>query len=342
MAKMKDLSDLRKSIESTPLMVTLEYLYTKNISSPVATNKTSEQKYTELAAIVSDMLYNKLRGESAENARDIPLTSLFSISEMIILSLTKSKEILLTVMNPRYAGDFLAYHSLNVAFLSCAVGMGMEFQYRELTEIGVSALLHDIGMTKIDSDCYLSKEALSKSQRDEMEKHPILGWQFFEKLKSDFPWLLRVICEEHKREHGQGYPSNVDGDLHPYSRVVGLCDSFEALTHNRIYRKAFHPADAMKAIVAAKESVFARDILRGMIESLGMFPVGSIVQLNNKNAALVVEAVWRSPLRPIVRLIRENHPEPAETIDLSKENNLYITGIIYNDDYQIPKDLRVT
>jgi HD-GYP domain-containing protein (c-di-GMP phosphodiesterase class II) len=341
MAKTKNLADLRKSIGSTPLIVTLEYLYSNNVSSPVATNKTAEQKYAELVKMVTDMLYESLAGDSAGNARDIPFTSFFSISEMIILSLTKSKDILINVMYPRYTGDFLACHSLNVAFLSCSVGMGMEFEYRELTEIGVAALLHDIGMTKIDEKCYLGAEELTKSQREAMERHPVLGWRFFEKLKNEFPWLLRVICEEHKREHGQGYPADVEGDLHPYSKIVGLCDSFEALTHNRIYRKAFHPADAMKAIVAAKETVFSRDVLRGMIESLSMFPVGSIVQLNNKNAAVVVESVWRSPLRPVVRIIRENDPEPSETVDLSKENNLYITGIIYNDQYQVPKDLKV-
>jgi HD-GYP domain-containing protein (c-di-GMP phosphodiesterase class II) len=244
-------------------------------------------------------------------------------------------------MSPRYTGDFLACHSLNVAFLSCSVGMGMEFEYRELTELGVAALLHDIGMTKIEESCYLGSQELTKSQREAIEQHPVMGWRFFEKIKAECPWLLRVICEEHKREHGQGYPAEVEGDLHPYSKIVGVCDSFEALTHNRIYRKAFHPADAMKAIVAGKETIFSRDVLRGMIESLSMFPVGSIVQLNNKNAAVVVEAVWRSPLRPVVRIIRENRPEPSETVDLSKENNLYITGIIYNDQYQVPKDLKV-
>jgi HD-GYP domain-containing protein (c-di-GMP phosphodiesterase class II) len=244
-------------------------------------------------------------------------------------------------MNPQYSGDFLACHSLNVAFLSCSVGMGMEFPFKDLTELGVAAMLHDIGMTKIDTDCYIRKETISKAERNAIEQHPVLGWQFFEKLKSSFPWLLRVICEEHKREHGQGYPADVEGDLHPYSKIVGLCDSFEALTHSRIYRKAFHPADAMKAIIAAKESVFAKDILRAMIDSLSMFPVGSIVQLNNKKAALVAETVWKSPLRPIVNIILENDSSPIENVDLSKENNLYITGIIYNDQYQVPKDLKM-
>jgi HD-GYP domain-containing protein (c-di-GMP phosphodiesterase class II) len=341
MQKAKSLSDFRKSLDETPLIVTLEYLYAKNITSPLAMSKSTEQKYAELLSRVSDMLYNKLNIGPAENPRDIPLTALFSISEMVLLALTKSKDILLNVMNPQYSGDFLACHSLNVAFLSCSVGMGMEFPFKDLTELGVAAMLHDIGMTKIDTDCYIRNETLSKAERNAIEQHPILGWQFFEKLKSNFPWLLRVICEEHKREHGQGYPADVEGDLHPYSKIVGLCDSFEALTHSRIYRKAFHPADAMKAIIAAKESVFARDILRALIDALSMFPVGSIVQLNNKKAALVTETVWNAPLRPIVSIILENDSDPAENIDLSKENNLYVTGIIYNDQYQVPKDLKM-
>jgi HD-GYP domain-containing protein (c-di-GMP phosphodiesterase class II) len=341
MQKTKNLSDFRKSLDETPLIVTLEYLYAKNISSPLAASKSAEQKYAELLSRASDMLYNKLNTGPAENPRDIPMTALFSISEMVLLALTKSKDILLNVMNPQYSGDFLACHSLNVAFLSCSVGMGMEFPYKDLTELGVAALLHDIGMTKIDTDCYIRKETLSKAERNAIEQHPVLGWQFFEKLKSNFPWLLRVICEEHKREHGQGYPADVEGELHPYSKIVGLCDSFEALTHSRIYRKAFHPADAMKAIIAAKESVFAKDILRAMIDSLSMFPVGSIVQLNNKKAALVTETVWKAPLRPIVSILQENDSGPSETIDLSKENNLYITGIIYNDQYQVTKDLKM-
>jgi HD-GYP domain len=341
MHKAKSLSELHNSFEAMPLMVTLEYLYTKNIASPLASSKPTGQKYSELVSMVSDMLYNKLINGSAEDPRDIPLSTLFSISEMVLLALAKSKDILLNVMNPQYSGDFLSCHSLNVAFLSCAVGMGKEYPYKELTELGVAALLHDIGMTKIDTDFYLNKKNLSKTEREEIEKHPIYGYQLFEKIKSGFPWLLRVIFEEHKREQGKGYPDKHEGELHPYSKIVGVCDSFEALTHNRIYRKAFHPTDAMKVIVMAKESVFAHDVLRAMIDSLSMFPVGSIVQLNNKKAALVVESVWKAPLRPIVSIVHENETEPTETIDLSKENNLYITGIIYNEHYQVPDNLKL-
>ena len=244
-------------------------------------------------------------------------------------------------MQPQYRGDFLANHSLNVAFLAVTVGEGMKLPYQELTELGVAALLHDIGMTKIDALCYTHDRELSAEERTLLEQHPAAGWKFFEKLESEFPWLLRVICEEHLREKG-GYGGKPAPVLHPYSRIVGVVDSFEALTHMRIFRKAFHPADAMKAIIEAKSSLFARSVLRASIEALSMFPVGSLVQLNNKKTALVINAVPKSPLRPMVRTIVGESNATSDIINLAETPNVYITGIIYNEFYQIPDNLTLT
>jgi HD-GYP domain-containing protein (c-di-GMP phosphodiesterase class II) len=338
MDKIHSLPELEKAIESHPAYLTLEYIYTKNLASPIASDKTTIQKYNELLAMVQDLLYNKLKVDAPSSARDLPFTAMFSIAEMILIMLAKYKDVLLEVMRPEYRNDYLANHSLNVAFLACTLGTGMDLTYKELTELGVAALLHDIGMTKIDALCYTHDRNLSAEERTLLEQHPMAGWKFFEKLEHDFPWLLRVICEEHLREKG-GYGNQRETAMHPYSRMVGVVDSFEALTHSRIFRKAFHPADAMKAIVEAKATLFPRNVLRAAIDVLGLFPVGSIVQLNSKKTALVVESVHRSPLRPIVRIVTEDSGEPVSMINLSKTTNVYITGIIYSDQYQIPDKL---
>jgi len=336
MAITKSLSDLHETTELPALIVTLESLYAKELNSPLSASKSTDQKYAELMKMTADMIYNKLGPASFASTRDVPLTSLFSIAEMLLLSLAKEKEILIKVMDPVYSGDYLANHSLNVAFLSCEIGKGMELSYRELCELGVAALVHDIGMLKVKSELYLKKEALTQNERAALEEHPKLGFQQFEKCKKDVPWLLRVILEEHKREQGNGYPDDLMGELHPYSKIIGICDTFEALTHNRPHRKPFHPADAMKVLMAGKGALFTSAALRTMIDTLAMFPVGSLVRLNNKKEALVAEAVWRAPLRPIVRIINENGAGAEERINLSKDNNLSITGIIYNEHYQIP------
>ena len=332
----KNLSDLHETAELPALIVTLESLYAKEMNSPLSASKSTDQKYAELMKMTADMIFNKIGPASFTATRDVPLTSLFSIAEMLLLSLAKEKEILVKVMDPNYSGDYLANHALNVAFLSCEIGKGMELSYRELSELGVAALVHDIGMLKVDRAVYMKKEGLTQKERSIVEEHPRLGFGHFEKCGKDVPWLLRVILEEHKREQGNGYPDDLMGEQHPYSKIVGICDTFESLTHARPYRKPFHPADAMKVLMAGKGKLFTPDALRTMIDTLAMFPVGSLVRLNNKKEALVVEAVWRAPLRPIVRIIHEDGAGAEEKIDLSKDNNLSITGIIYNDQYQIP------
>lgn len=345
MEQTKNFTEIKKSQKNLQVMVVLDSLYSKNDHSPVSKNKSSSQSYLELANVLGDILHNRLQNISAENARDFPFTRLFSLAEMILLSISKSPTIFLEVMNPEYSGDFLTCHSLNVAFLSCKAGSAMDLSYKDLTRLGVAGLLHDIGMTKIDADCYHHKRDLSKYERMKMENHPNLGWQFFQKLEGEFPWLLRVILEEHKRENNQGYPAELKGDLHPFSKIIGVCDSFEALSHKRIFRKAFHPADVMKTIIEAKEFLFAKSILRAVIESLSMYPVGSLVQLNNKKIAQVIEAVEGAPLRPKIKIISQIEGElsdDVDTINLSKDNNLYITGLVYNDHYQVPENISVS
>jgi HD-GYP domain-containing protein (c-di-GMP phosphodiesterase class II) len=341
MQKQKSLWELQKASEALPVIVALDYLYYKNKDSPVAQDRSSLEKYRTVEQKVQDLLLNKLQMAVAQNSRELPFTTLFSVSEMILLSLEKSKDILLEVMNPVYAGAYLSSHSLNVAFLSCNLGMTMGLGYKELTELGVAGLLHDIGMAKIDAESFMHERWLSEDERKAVNQHPAAGWHFLEKLRAEFPWLLQVISEEHMRENGAGYPERKGGEMHLYSRIIGLCDSFEALTHARIYRKAYHPADAIKAIIQAKSLLFAKDILRAMIESLAMFPVGSHVQLNNNKVALVVEAVPGSPLRPVVQVVGEEYMTKSQRTDLSKENNMYITGIVYDERYQAPRDLKV-
>ena len=334
---------MRESLESLSVFVALDSLYTKSERSPLARSKPASEKYRELARCLEDVLKNKLHIESAAKTRDLPFSTIFSLAEMVIYSSATVDEICVHVMNPVYAGDFLTQHSLNVAFLSSRLGAALHLSYEQLTQLCVSALLHDIGMTKIDPDSYLQEGAITQSDRQAIQEHPNLGKRFFERIGVEFPWLVRVIREEHRREHGQGYPKGNTGELHIYSKIVGVCDFFEALTHQRPNRPAYHPADVMKKIIDTKDRLFTKDILRAMIEALALYPVGSLVQLNNNMMAQVVEAVQGSPLRPVVRPLEEETNALSERlIDLSTDNNVYITGLVYADPYQVPEDLRIT
>jgi hypothetical protein len=326
----------RPAMESA--IITMESIYVKNPSSPIAREKSPQCKYGELILMLHEILHNRFSGEPPDDVRNLPFTNLFALSEMIIYSLLKTPAMMLEVAKPMYGGDMLVCHSLNVAFLSCKVGQQLGMPLRECTELGVAAMLHDIGMTKIDTAFYTHGRDLSKEEQKKIETHPRAGYAFFENLRSDFPWLLSVILEEHKRENNRGYGEIVNGELHQFSRIVGMCDSFEALTHERPFRKPFHPSDAMKTIIADKEILFSKAILRAVIESIGIYPVGSLIKLNNNKIAQVIETIPGSPLRPIVNAWNENDQEKAaQEIDLSKDTTIYVLSLVYTREYAQPE-----
>lgn len=322
----------------TTAFITMEAVFVKNPDSPIARDKSSSRKYAELVRMLHEILQNRLTGEPPDDVRKLPFTKLFTLSEMILYSVARTPEMLLEVAKSAYAGDALVCHSVNVAFLSCKVGLQMALSLRECTELGVAAMLHDIGMTKIDAACYSHGRELSKDERKTIAMHPQAGYAFFENLRNDFPWLLSVILEEHKRENGRGYGAVLEGELHTFSRIVGICDSFEALTHERPFRKPFQPSDAMKAIIADKELLYSKAILRAVIEAIGIYPVGSLVKLNNNKTGQVLETVPGSPLRPVVSVLDESGEKRLpERIDLSKDTTIYVSGLVYSDDYARPQ-----
>lgn len=343
MQPQKTLNEFKHYLESLPIFIVLDTQYSKNRNSSIAADKPVDIQYSELVKRLDDLLLDKLQNNSRDSVRDLPFTTLFSLSDMIIYSIVKSSPIFQQVMNPDYISSYLPCHSLNVAYISCKIGMGMRFSYEQLNQLGVAAVLHDIGMTQIPPKLYESQKELPIEKQKAIESHSMLGYQFFEKLKNDFPWLLRVVLETHKRENNKGYPDLVKDDLHIYSKIIGVSDTFEALTHNRAFRKAYHPSDAIKTIISGKRDFFAKDILRALIESLAIYPVGSLVQLNNKNIAAVVDTIEGSPMRPIVQIIGEDdlHETSDErVINLSEENNLYITGLVYSTLYLTPEKIK--
>jgi HD-GYP domain-containing protein (c-di-GMP phosphodiesterase class II) len=320
----------------------MDRLYAKNRRSPIAPDKLSIQKYKELVHKLDSVFTTSLAVDTVESARDIPFTTLFSLSEMVMYSLVKYDEIMLQVMAPEYQEKFLPSHSINTAFLSCTVGMNMNLSFKELSELCVAALLHDVGMLKVDPGFYEHNRELSRDQRKAIEDHPAYGYQLLANIESEFPWLIRVVVEEHKRANGQGYPRLKDApdDLHLYSKIIGVCDTFEALTHSRPHRKAYHPGDVIKIVIDARREEFDSDVLRALIEGVSLFPIGSLVQLNNNKNAEVIKSVIGAPLRPVVKILDAELIDGVEgsvVINLSEEKNLYVAGLAYDERYLIPE-----
>ena len=225
----------------------------------------------------------------------------------------------------------LAAHGANVAILSMRVGMELGLRRASLVDVGVAALLHDIGMVKIRHLLNASQH-LNPEQIEEVKEHPIWGERIAQRSSELPPNARDVIAKAHERQDGSGYPRKLSGDdIQKDAQLIGLIDMYEALTHDRPYRQRLVPAEASRVVTQQHKQAFQMPLLRAFLRGVPIFPVESWVRLSSGDLAQVVGATSRYPLMPtvVIRYDRMRQPYPnARTVDLSRDTQLSIIEAI--------------
>jgi hypothetical protein len=217
---------------------------------------------------------------------------------------------------------------VNSMIYSFKVGKRMGYSAFKLTEVCMAALHHDIGMFLID-DAISGKEGrLTDEEFTELKKHTAYGRDIMKAVDETFPSVSRAIYEHHERENGQGYPLGLKGDdICEYAKIIAICDSYEAMTHNRPYRKAGAQHKSVLEIAEAKDELFSPHIIKIFLDEITMYPVGSYVRLNNKAVGIVVETNPTNPLKPVINLVMDGHGKRVlqdKRINLADNNILNI------------------
>jgi HD-GYP domain-containing protein (c-di-GMP phosphodiesterase class II) len=233
----------------------------------------------------------------------------------------------------RYA---LSDHVVNVAIIATKIGIGLKYDAEELERLALAGLVHDVGMLRVPAEILEKPGSLTPAEMDAIRNHPEPGAALVRSLGAEWRWLATVVAQEHEREDGSGYPAGLRGDdITEFAKVIGLADTYEALTQPRPHRKLFLPLDAVKEIISKSRRAFADRILRGMIQELSAFPVGSLVRLNSGEIGRVLEMNRLAPLRPKVLLlfgIGGRRYAQDKTVDLSRESLLSIQAPVSQEE----------
>lgn len=264
---------------------------------PSVSEKAS-QIYNDLYQLVR-RLYSASSGEGRVAVSDME----WVVNKMISALETDSKSLLKLALDdyPKVE-DYFYYHIANVTVLSMELAEAMGYERKGLVEIGVSALLHDIGLIKYEGIIETSK-ALTRMEYDAVKDHPNAGVEALNKFGDTItPTIRDVVLQEHERLDGSGYPNGLKGSqISEQAQLVGLVDVYEALTHQRPYLNK-HKIEAMKSILGMKNA-FDPKLVKALIERVGVFPVGVFVRLNTKEVGMVVENNTKLPFRPVVSIM---------------------------------------
>jgi len=161
-----------------------------------------------------------------------------------------------------------------------------------------------------------------------LRNHPLESKKMVEQFGPNYTWISQIVIQVHERHDGSGYPNGLSGDeIHEFARIIGLADMYEALGHPRSDRKAHVIYSALTTIIDTRNKHFDPRLIKGLINIVSIFPLGSLVKLNNNTIGRVVGANKLYPTRPLVEILlnhRSHRLSDPQLVHLEEEPMLYI------------------
>jgi putative nucleotidyltransferase with HDIG domain len=227
--------------------------------------------------------------------------------------------------------EYLFHHSVNVAITSLLIASKLSLDEKVTKVVGIGGLLHDIGKLKVPRELLNKPGRLTENEWIVMRRHPIEGAQILMRNETFGELPVLAALEHHAGYDLTGYPT-IKGKLHPHAlaRIVGIADFYEAMTSNRSYRPAQSVNQAVSALIDGTGTQFDPLLVKLLLNTIGVFPPGSIVRLRNGEAAVVVEPNEDNSFLPKVRIIRGSAALSPEgpIIDTSEDpSNYAVIGV---------------
>jgi HD-GYP domain-containing protein (c-di-GMP phosphodiesterase class II) len=234
------------------------------------------------------------------------------------------------ILGGEVSGRQHAKSSVNTAILSALTAMELNLSHSKVMPIVTGALLHDVGMLRLPPEIINKSGSLSKKEEQQIHAHPLFAYQFItgELLYAEEVGLTAM--QHHERWDGEGYPRRISGEgIDIGARIVSVADAFEAMVSEKPYRNSMMGYQAMKNLLSDNSRRFDPDVLKAFFSTMGIYPIGSMIMLNNGAVARVTDIEKDAPLRPKVRILIDesgvlHKNDEGSLINLLSEKNLFI------------------
>lgn len=216
--------------------------------------------------------------------------------------------------------NFFVKHSLRSTVLAIAIAQYMKIPLTKMIELGTTAILHEIGMLRLPPQIYMTNKQLSPSEKNQIKRHPVLGYTILKDL--NFPLVIQLgVLEHHEKESGEGYPRRLSGDkISTNAKIISVCCSFEATTSQREYKDEKSSFEAMFELLLNQKNWYSDSVVRALLCTVSLYPIGSYVFLKSGKIGLVVDVNPSNPRNPIVQLLTEKDADGSlKTIQTDNE-----------------------
>lgn len=270
-----------------------------------------EETRAMAASAVAGMFERTVPGKKGRGERIIAAV------ERMLDELWSQPEVVFSISAIRCHEGYLFWHSVDVATVSLLVAMASGYDRVKMRELGVGALLHDIGMVKVPVEILRAPRSLTNQEFERVKLHTTLGYRIITENKEFSYIAAHAALEHHERLDGSGYPRGLRGDkILDIGRIVGVADVFCAMTEDRPHRKRVHPHEAIRYL-RASAARFDQRFVRRLALRMASYPNGTFVRLSTGDFGVVVRQDKRDGERPVVRLLADGRNRPVEPVEIA-------------------------
>ena len=296
------------------------------IESPALSDERRKLLYEEASAYIGKVL-TALRGRKGF-AREKG----FEIIRKIVAEDQPQDPVLILALHQDDLRRYVVQHPVNVAVFAIKMAAHLGFEKSKQVEIGMSGLLHDVGMAAVPDKILDHQGGLNAEEMKVFRQRPNFSSKILGTLGPEYAYLAECAAQVYERIDGSGYPRGLKAaEIHEYAQIIGLLDIYESLIHSSPQRGKRTPFAAVKEIINTSKNKFKKEYLKALLSIFTAFPIHSYVRLNSDAIGKVIETYPDQPLRPKIQIIYDSQKRKVLTekiVALPEDPLLYIVDSI--------------
>lgn len=278
-------------------------------------------QYRQKATGFLDNVLKEIRAKKAVNT-----ASAAHVVDGLVRSVQLNLNASLWLNSLKARHEHSANHCTNVGVVALAFAHHLGYSGQKLVDIGIGALLHDVGLMRLPVRLLDKPGKLTPEEEKELQEHTEQGERLLQRNGAISPTVLNIVRHHHERVNGRGYPDGLSGKQVPEeAMIVALADIYDAMTTERPYKTPSSPHGSMNVIRRLADSDFPPFLVQEFMTCIGIYPISTLVQLNNGSVALVVGHTRKTRLRPEVMLLKNGKGQTYRDwplVDLDGLNNV--------------------
>lgn len=301
-----------------------------------------------------EIVSEKLRGDGSrilgevfaagQKSRKIDTKRLKDLVNLLVDEVQQNRQSLYETSDIRPNDSYLYRHSVNVCVLALRLGFQLKYNELQLRDLGIGAMLHDIGLIFIDNQLAQKQAQLTPADLEKVKGHSMLGFNLVREHKDVNLLAAHVSLQHHERVDGTGYPRSLKGtDICEFARIVTIADMFDALTSERAHRPVYSFSRAVQILTEKAGSKLDARLVDLFLKNIAVYAVGSLVEINSGDIGLVVQNNYQHPRKPVVRLVKESCSPIVDLtgpeVNLADYPELFINRLV-EDDRELVDKLR--